>query len=140
LWFSFAYARRSGQFVDAKGVVTSGPGGLVNARQPFIEIIGPGVLEDPSQFRIEISLTPADLKRVLAASEEAEPGNALDVDLLLTTHPTGSYRGKLERAHEQTGLADIRIHSVGGDIPPQSCIDDKFLLRGTEVHARVRLK
>jgi hypothetical protein len=140
IWFSFSYARRSGQFVDAKGVVTSGPGGLVNAKQPFIQIIGPGELQDPIQPYIEISLTRANLKRVLEASEEAEPGNTLDVDLLLITEPTTPYRGKVERVHEQTGLADIRIHPVDGDIPTQFCIDAKFLLRGTAVQARVRLK
>ncbi|MBL8799721.1 MAG: efflux RND transporter periplasmic adaptor subunit [Planctomycetia bacterium] len=75
----------------------------------------------------------------------------LDVDLLVASAPTQTYRGKLNRAKlspeanidrenaeetEPVVLASVRID--GPDIDPSYRIPTELLVTGTEVHAKVR--
>jgi hypothetical protein len=112
--------------------------------------ISPGK-PDLKDWEIELKIPQKHVGQVLAAFKTKDPGELLDVDLLLETRPTATYKGKLARAkiasqanpdknaHDETEpvvLAWVRVS--GEDIPADAHVPTELLLAGTEVHARVR--
>jgi hypothetical protein len=104
-------------------------------------------------WEIELKIKQEHIGQVLAAFDPNHPEKELDVDLILRSAPTKTFRGKLARSKvggeatpnrddnneaEPVVLAFVRID--GDDIEPQSRIplDDNFLVTGTEVVGKVR--
>ncbi|MFO0965833.1 MAG: hypothetical protein U0793_09660 [Gemmataceae bacterium] len=102
-------------------------------------------------WEIELKIPQKHIGQVLTAFRNLPEGSELDVDLLLTSAPTRTFKGKLKRDKvaaqanvdkdnnaepDPIVLAWVRIE--GKDIPPEYRIPTELLLTGTEVHARVR--
>jgi hypothetical protein len=103
-----------------------------------------------SEWEIELKIPQKHVGQILAAFNNLKT-NELDVDLLLVSRPTQTFKGKLARAKvaseatpNQTDnnepdpvvLAWVRVE--GKDIPKEYQLPPELLLTGTEVHARVR--
>jgi hypothetical protein len=103
-----------------------------------------------SEWEIELKIPQKHVGQILAAYSTLKT-NELDVDLLLVSRPTQTFKGKLARAKvaseatpNQTDnnepdpvvLAWVRV--AGEDIPKEYQLPPDLLLTGTEVHARVR--
>jgi hypothetical protein len=124
----------------------------------LILLIGqvPQVGQRIEDWEIELKIPQKHIGQILAAfptnKNQAELDQAeLDVDLLLLSKPTSTYKGKLRRDRispqadpnkddnnepEPVVLAWVRID--GADIPEGSRLRKDLLLKGTEVHAKVR--
>ena len=104
-----------------------------------------------SDWEIELKIPQKHIGQVLEAFRNKEPNAELDVDLLLASYPTRSYRGKLSLAKiakqananrdannepEPVVIAWVRVH--GDDIPPEVRLPQGQLLTGTEVRTRIR--
>jgi hypothetical protein len=102
------------------------------------------------EWEIELKIPQKNIGQVLAAYRD-NPQAELDVDLLLLSKPTSTYKGKLCRDRvspqadpnkddnnepEPAVVAWVRID--GDDIPKSSRLPAQLLLKGTEVHAKVR--
>ena len=89
-----------------------------------------------------------EIAQVIYAFEPARPEKELDVDLLLVSAPTRTFKGKLARCKiageasvardspagsEPVVLASVRID--GPDIPEAARIPRELLIPGTEIHA-----
>jgi hypothetical protein len=109
---------------------------------------GPFRVED---WEIELKIPQKHIGQILAAFPANDPKAELDVDLLLTSAPTRTYRGRLARDKvspqadpnrddnnepEPAVLAWVRIDGAG--IPDGSQLPARLLVKGTEVHAKVR--
>jgi hypothetical protein len=107
--------------------------------------------QDPSEWEIELKIPQKHIGQVLGAFKKGTRDEELDVDLLLTSRSTQTFRGKLRRdkispeatpnrndqnESEPVVLAWVRIHGKG--IPPESRIPPELLLTGIEVHSRIR--
>jgi multidrug efflux pump subunit AcrA (membrane-fusion protein) len=105
------------------------------------------------RWEIEIKIPQKHIGQVLAAFDPAHPEKQLDVDLILRSAPTKTFRGKLARAdvggeatpnHDDNNEADpivlayVRID--GDDIEEDYRLpkSDNFLVTGTEVVSKVR--
>lgn len=103
-------------------------------------------------WEIELKIPQKHIGPVLKAFDPDNPDAELDVDLLLTSQPTCTYKGKLVRhkiadavspkreqepESEAVVLASVRID--GPALPPEKRIPRDLLLAGTEVHCRIRL-
>jgi hypothetical protein len=162
---------RPGEFVllaPMKGIVLSSDfrekltGTNVNPAQPILRI---GAVSDPKnpkrgEWEIELKIPQKHLGQVLLAykSKTNDPNEELDVDILLTTNPTATYKGKLARGKiaseanpnrdanneaEPMALAWVRISprkdkDGNNDIPTDNLVPTHLLLTGTEVHSRIR--
>jgi hypothetical protein len=88
---------------------------------------------------------------VLLAFDSNDPQAELDVDLLLLSTPTQTFKGKLQRGKigseaappkdaptdpEPVLTASVRIE--GPDIDPSDQIPRSLLVAGTDVHAKIR--
>jgi hypothetical protein len=102
------------------------------------------------EWEIELKIPQKHIGQVLSAYKGLKT-DELDVDLLLVSAPTRTFKGKLARikvASEATPnqtdnnepepvvLGWVRI--AGKDIPKDAQLPPELLLTGTEVHARVR--
>jgi hypothetical protein len=102
-------------------------------------------------WEIELKIPQKHVGQVLAAYAGKRENESLDVDLLLVSEPTHTFRGKLARAdiaaqamvdknaHDEAEpmvLAKVRVS--GDDIPSGYRLPPDRLVTGTEVHARVR--
>ncbi len=131
-------------------------GTTVSPSQPLLRI---GQVSHNKKIRdeweVELKIPQKHLGQVLLAFKDGK--TELDVDLLLTTNPTATYKGKLLRhrlASEATpnrdnnneaepmALAWVRISpkKVDGkwDIPEDQQVPLDLLVTGTEVHSRIR--
>jgi hypothetical protein len=118
-----------------------------------------------AEWEIELKIPQKNIGQILRAFEKLEPGKELDVDLLLSTSPTRTFKGKLRRdkispeampnrsennESEPVVLAWVRIYPVKKndkgeddpsgkyDIPEAYRLPPELLLTGTEVRSRVR--
>lgn len=111
-----------------------------------------------TEWEIELKIPQKHIGQVLRAFKSKDPGEELDVDVLLTTKPTQVFRGKLRRdkialqaqherdAHDEPEpvvLAWVRVSPSPNregkdDIAVASQIPLDSLLTGTEVHTRIR--
>lgn len=102
-------------------------------------------------WEIELKIPQRHIGQVLLAFEGKPEGFELDVDLLLASAPTQTYKGKLTRDKiypeanpdkenpnnaEPMIVASVRIS--GDDIPKSDRLPEELLVTGTEVHAKVR--
>jgi hypothetical protein len=105
----------------------------------------------PEQWEVELKIPQKHIGQILTAFNQRGLGNELDVDILLVSKPTTSYRGKLLRDRiakeaapnknennesEPVVLAWVRIEGEG--IPDDMRLPPELLLTGTGVHTRVR--
>src|SRR5262249_4912921 len=89
--------------------------------------------------------------QVLQAFRAKKPDEELDVDILLLSAPTQTFKGKLARSKiageavpntedanepDPVVLASVRID--GKDIPPAARLPREMLVTGIEVHSRIR--
>jgi hypothetical protein len=101
-------------------------------------------------WEVELKIPQKHVGQVLAAYG-GRPDGELDVDLLLVSEPTHTYRGKLARnkiaseatvdknAHDEAEpMVKARVRLSGSDIPAGSKLHPDRLTTGTEVHARIR--
>jgi hypothetical protein len=103
------------------------------------------------RWEIELKIPQKHIGQVLQGFRTNKPDEELDVDLLLASHPTEVYKGKLARrkiAGEATPnkddpneadpvvLASVRIDGPG--IPAEKRLPKELLVTGTEVHSRIR--
>lgn len=102
------------------------------------------------QWEIVLKIPQQHLGQVLLAFESDDPQAELDVDLLLVTQPTATYKGKLARGKigseanaskedaepEPMLIATVRIE--GPDIAVADQLPRSLLVAGTEVHAKIR--
>ncbi len=132
----------------------------VKPSQPILRIgkVDPKVTR-LDEWEIELKIPQKNVGQVLTAFNRGEAVNGeLDVDLLLTTKPTQTFRGKLRRDRigseaapnknennesEPVVYAWVRIHpekdaNGNDDIPPDYRLPPELLLTGTEVHSRIR--
>jgi hypothetical protein len=104
-----------------------------------------------AEWEVELKIPQKNIGQILGAFNNRGQGDELDVDLLLSTSPTQTFRGKLRRdkvspeaipnknennESEPVVLAWVRIH--GDDIPAAYRIPPELLLTGGEVRTRVR--
>jgi hypothetical protein len=105
------------------------------------------------QWEIEMKIPQKHIGQILQAFKTQDPREELDVDLILRSAPTRTFRGKLERQKiggeatpnrdenneaEPVVLAYVRIDGPGID-PSRSLAENKNLLvTGTEVVGKVR--
>jgi hypothetical protein len=105
-----------------------------------------------NEWEIELNIPQKHVGQVLAAFGN-DPNKELDVDILLTSEPTRTFRGKLARskiapqatvdknAHDEPEpMVKAWVRVWGPDIPAESQLpaDTDRLVSGTEVHARIR--
>jgi hypothetical protein len=103
------------------------------------------------RWEVELRIPQKHIGQVLHAYDPRHPERELDVDLLLLSCPTRTFKGKLSRARiaseagpdrEDTGdsepvvLASVRLD--GPDIPGAERIPRDLLVTGTEVHTKIR--
>jgi hypothetical protein len=104
-----------------------------------------------SDWEIELNIPQKHIGQVLKAFNNPDAKEELDVDILLSTMPTQTFKGKLRKSKvalqanakrdannepEPVVLAWVRLS--GSDIPAEYQVPTDKLLTGTEVHARVR--
>ncbi len=121
----------------------------VKANEPILRI--GQATDNIKDWEIELKIPQKNIGQILAAFPHGDPNAELDVDLLLASAPTSTYKGKLVRHRvaveanpnrddnneaEPVILAWVRIEGPGIDEADR--IPTKYLLTGTEVHAKVR--
>jgi hypothetical protein len=104
-----------------------------------------------NDWEIKLTIPQKHVGQVLRAYKTTDPGETLDVDVLVTSHPTQTFRAKLRRdkialqaqnqrdAHDEPEpvvLAWASIHDES--IPEASRIPLHFLLADVEIHSRIR--
>jgi hypothetical protein len=106
-----------------------------------------------SEWEVELKIPQKNIGQILGSfnNKKLGLGDELDVDILLSTSPTQTFKGKLKRdkvspeampnkndnnESEPVVLAWVRIH--GDDIPAAYRVPPELLLTGTEIHTRVR--
>jgi hypothetical protein len=118
----------------------------VKASEPLLRI---GDKDLP--WEIEIKIPQKHIGQVLQAFRSNDPDAELDVDLLLSSAPTQTYKGRLKRSKisgeaspnrddpneaDPVVLASVRID--GDKIAPENRLPRNLLVTGTEVHTRIR--
>ncbi|HZU35043.1 MAG TPA: hypothetical protein VFA18_04000 [Gemmataceae bacterium] len=118
----------------------------VKPTEPLLRV---GNKEKP--WEILLKIPQKHIGQVLQAFDGLDPDAELDVDLLLVSTPTRTFKGKLARSGiggqatpnkddpsdaEPVVLASVRIE--GPDIPPEQQIPRDLLWTGTEVHSKIR--
>jgi multidrug efflux pump subunit AcrA (membrane-fusion protein) len=103
------------------------------------------------RWEIELKIPQKHIGQVLQAYRTGDPDEELDVDILLASAPTKTFKGKLPRRRiageaspnkddpnesDPVVLAAVRIE--GDDIPPANRIPANLLVTGTEVHSKIR--
>lgn len=120
----------------------------VKPNEPIIRIGRKGT--DTSEWEVQGKIPQKHIGQVLHAFDFLDK-DEVDVDLLLSSQPTKTYRGKLKRKDiggeatpnrddnneaDPVVLASVRID--GDDIPEAQRLPQDVLLTGSEVHAKVR--
>jgi hypothetical protein len=124
----------------------------VKPNEPILRIGHKG--SAPGDWVIQLKIPQKHIGQVLQAFDyvkQRENKDELDVDLLLLSAPTKTFKGKLKRSDlggeatpnrddnnetEPVVLASIRID--GDDIDPAERLPHDLLVTGTEVHAKIR--
>jgi hypothetical protein len=121
----------------------------VKPNEPLLRIGYAG--HQVSDWEIELRIPQKNIGQILAAYPPGDPRAELDVDILLLSAPTRTFKGKLARnkisaeatpaqndnnESEPVVYAYVRID--GDDIPEDSRLPPQLLLTSTEVHAKVR--
>ncbi len=104
-----------------------------------------------SEWRIKLNIPQKHIGQVLRAFKTQEPGEELDVDLLVKSEPTRKYKGKMRRdkialqaqnerdAHDEPEPVVIAWVNVDGDnIPEDYRIPMRLLLSDVEIRTRIR--
>jgi hypothetical protein len=121
----------------------------VKQNEPLMRVgyAGPRI----GDWEIELRIPQKNIGQILAAYPADNPKAELDVDVLLLSAPTRTFKGKLARYKiypeaspsrddnnetEPVVLAVVRID--GDDIPEGDRLPTELLLTDTEVHAKVR--
>ncbi len=135
-------------------------GAMVKPSQPILRVgkVTPKA-KRLNEWEIELKIPQKNIGQVLSAFQRGEgAGGELDVDLLLRTRPTETFKGKLRRDKiaaeaaanrnenneaEPVVLAWVRIHPLKNDkgeddIPADYRLPPELLLTGTEVTTRIR--
>jgi hypothetical protein len=104
-----------------------------------------------SDWEIELRIPQKHIGQVLMAVEKLKPGEDLDVDIVLKSTPTRSFKGKLARnkiaseatpnkddnnESEPVTLAWVRVH--GDDIPEAYRLSPENLLAGVQARTNIR--
>jgi hypothetical protein len=102
-------------------------------------------------WEIELRIPQRHIGQIRLAFLGKPADYELDVDLLVASAPTQTYRGKLNRAKispeanidrenpaETEPVVLASVHIDGPDIDPDDRIPAELLITGTEVHAKVR--
>jgi hypothetical protein len=134
-------------------------GKTVKANEPLLRIGFTNVKHPKlADWEIELSIPQKHIGQVLDAFHGKPEGTELDVDFLLTTHPTETFKGKLSRAKialqampkkdannepEPVVLAWVRVSPKelpggGPDIDPAYQLRPEYLLADAEVHTKIR--
>jgi hypothetical protein len=104
-------------------------------------------------WEVELKIPEKQVSHLVSAFALAGPGAELDVDILLTSAPTRTFKGKLTadkvageatpgredtpgETAESTVTASVRLDGPG--IDPADQVPAELLVSGTEVHAKVR--
>jgi hypothetical protein len=121
----------------------------VRPNEPLLRIgyAGPRV----GDWEIELRILQKNIGQVLAAYPPNDPKAELDVDLLLLSSPTRTFKGKLARNkisaeatparddnNEQEPVVTAWVRIDGADIPEGDRLPPELLLTDTEVHAKIR--
>lgn len=127
---------------------------VVKPNEPILRIGQKG--DKPAAWEIELKIPQKHIGQVLQAYEflkKQDPDRAdeLDVDILVLSDPTRTFRGKLSRKDiggeaipnrdnnnesDPVVLAFVRID--GDDIPKDMQLPHDMLVTGTEIHAKIR--
>jgi hypothetical protein len=104
-----------------------------------------------SDWEAEVKIPQRHIGQVLKAFQMFGPNSVLDVDLILMSAPTRTFKGKLSKnkvAYEANANRDANnepepvvlawVRLTGADIPEEYQVTPELLLAGTEVHTRVR--
>jgi hypothetical protein len=103
-----------------------------------------------SGWEIELKVPSRDVAPILEAFAAAGPQAELDVDLLLLSNPTHSYKGKLARRNlaveaspdpdgaDATPAVRATVRIDGPGISEGERVSRELLVSGTEVHGKVR--
>jgi hypothetical protein len=104
-----------------------------------------------NEWEVKLKIPQKHVGQVLSAYSRLPQGSELDVDLLWTSGPTHSYKGKLARNKisseanpdqndhsEQEPVVVAWVRVSGSDIPEGSQLPATMLVTGTDVHSRVR--
>src|SRR5262249_37345092 len=107
----------------------------------------------PGPWEVELKVPQKHIGQVLQAFGSSDPDKELDVDLVLRSTPTKTYKGKLARRdvggeatpnrddnNEAEPVVVAIVHIDDPGIPEDYRLphDDKTLVTGTEVLAKVR--
>jgi hypothetical protein len=129
-------------------------GASVKESQPIIRFGGynPELTRNKlSDWEVELKIQQRYVGQILAAYANKKPGEDLDVDILLASEPTRSYKGKLTRFKiaaeatpnrddnnetEPVTLAWVRL--AGKDIPADYQLPADHLVAGLDVRTRIR--
>ena len=102
-------------------------------------------------WEIELKIPQKHIGQALKAFKTTDPNEFLDVDLLVTSVPTATYRGRLYRKYiggeavpnrddhnesEPIVYAYVRVNEA--DMPEEQKIPADLLVTGVEVHTKVR--
>jgi hypothetical protein len=114
--------------------VTSRTIDLVGILQPRVP-----APQDLSDWEIDLRMSDESIRYLHRALGPARGSNELEVRILVTSHPTRVFKGKLHRDTIElaNARAKVRIHPVNDDIPAEDCVPNELLLPGVEAHTRV---
>jgi len=102
-------------------------------------------------WQIEMKIPQKHVSQLLRAYKTSDPNEPLDVDVLVTSNQTTTYRGRLYRRdisaeavqnkddHNESEFvvyAYVRVNDP--DMPAEDHIPEQDLTTGVEVHARIR--
>jgi hypothetical protein len=106
---------------------------------------------EKQRWEIELKIPQKHIGQVLAAFHSKDPDAELDVDVLLATDPTRTFKGKLARrkiggeaspnrddANESDPVVWASVRIDGKDIRAGDQIRGDKLVPGAEVHAKIR--
>jgi hypothetical protein len=119
---------------------------LVRPSEPLLR-----VGDKTGPWEVELRVPQKHMGQVVRAFAALPAGRDLDVDLLVLSAPTRTFRGKLSRdslaAEALPDREDLttaepvvfaRVRLDGPDIPAAERVPPQLLLTGTEVHSKVR--
>jgi hypothetical protein len=119
---------------------------LVRPTEPLLRIG-----DKTRRWEVELRIPQKHMGQVVRALAARPAQEELDVDLLVLSAPTRTFRGKLSRVRlagealpdredlataEPVVLASVRLD--GSDIPEQERVPPELLVAGMEVHSKVR--
>ena len=124
---------------------------IVKPDEPLLRV-GSTDMNNPklADWEIELTIPQKHIGQILKAYQDKGPGAELDVDLLLASMPTKTFKGKLVKSkiatvarnanNEPEAVLKAWVRISGSDIPEEYRLTSELLLIGTEVRARIRLR